>query len=72
MRKRSGRLLMDFAEEIAHLLDVDFPDAEVVVLVMGNFRTHKIGSLYERFRQRLSGRMRGDWRFIIRQGMGVG
>jgi len=30
-------------------LDVDFPDAEVVVLVMDNLNTHKIGSLYERF-----------------------
>ena len=47
VRKRKTQL--DFAEEIAHLLDVDFPDAEVVVLVMDNFGTHKIGSLYERF-----------------------
>jgi len=30
-------------------LDIDFPDAEVVVLVMDNFETHKIGSLYKRF-----------------------
>jgi len=34
---------------MAYLLDVDFPDAEVVVLVMNNLNTHKIGSLYERF-----------------------
>ena len=26
----------DWAEEMAHLLDIDFPDAEVVVLVMDN------------------------------------
>jgi hypothetical protein len=47
VRKRKTQL--DFAEEIAHLLDVDFPEAEVVVLVMDNLNTHKIGSLYERF-----------------------
>jgi len=40
---------LDWAEEIAHLLDVDFPDAEVVVLVMDNLNTHTIGSLYKRF-----------------------
>jgi hypothetical protein len=46
---REQRTQRDWAEEIAHLLDVDFPDAEVVVLVMDNLNTHKIGSLYERF-----------------------
>lgn len=46
---RERRTQMDWAEEIAHLLDNDYPDAEVVVLVMDNLNTHKIGSLYERF-----------------------
>lgn len=46
---RERRTQMDFAEEIAPLLDEDFPDVEVVVLVMDNLNTHKIGSLYERF-----------------------
>jgi transposase len=46
---RERRTQKDWAEEIAHLLDVDFPEAEVVVLVMDNLNTHKIGSLYERF-----------------------
>ena len=35
----------DWAEEIAHLLDADFPDAGKVVLVMDNPNTHKAGSL---------------------------
>jgi len=35
VRKRKTQ--WEFAEEIAHLLDIDFPDAEVVVLVMDNF-----------------------------------
>ena len=46
---RERRTQRDFAEEIAHLLDIDFPDVEVVVLVMDNLNTHKLGSLYERF-----------------------
>jgi transposase len=46
---RERRTQKDWAEEIAHLLDVDFPDADKVVLVMDNLNTHKIGSLYERF-----------------------
>jgi hypothetical protein len=46
---REHRTQKDWAEEMAHLLDVDFPDAQVVVLVMDNLNVHKIGSLYERF-----------------------
>jgi transposase len=46
---RERRTQEDWAEEIARLLDEDFPDAEKVVLVMDNLNTHKIGSLYERF-----------------------
>jgi hypothetical protein len=46
---RERRTQLDWAEEIAYLLDVDFPDAEKVVLVMDNLNTHKIGSLYEAF-----------------------
>jgi len=46
---RERKTCLDWAEEIAHLWDVDFPDAEVVVLVMDNLNTHGIGSLYKRF-----------------------
>ena len=46
---RERRTQLDWAEEIARLLDEDYPDAEVVVLVNDNLNTHKIGSLYERF-----------------------
>lgn len=44
---REHKTKLDFAEEIAYMLDVDYPDAEVVVLVMDNLNTHKIGSLYD-------------------------
>jgi transposase len=46
---RERRTQLDWAEEIAQLLDVDFPDVEVVVLAMDNLNIHKIGSLYERY-----------------------
>jgi hypothetical protein len=46
---RKRRTQKDFAEEIAYMLDVDYPDADVVVLVMDNLNTHKMGSLYEHF-----------------------
>jgi len=46
---RDRRTQLDWAEEIAHLLDEDYPDVDVVVLAMDNLNIHKIGSLYERY-----------------------
>jgi hypothetical protein len=43
------RTRVDWAHQVRHLLDVDFPHAEKVVLVMDNLNTHTIGSLYEAF-----------------------
>jgi len=43
------RKRLDWAEQIRILLEEDYPDAEVVVLVMDNLNTHSIGSLYEAF-----------------------
>jgi hypothetical protein len=39
----------DWAEQIRHLVDVDFPGSETVVLVMDNLNTHSPASLYETF-----------------------
>ncbi len=47
VRKRKTK--RDWAEEIKELLDVDYPDAEKVVLVMDNLNTHTPGALYEAF-----------------------
>jgi hypothetical protein len=44
------RKRLDWAEQIRILLEEDYPDAQVVVLVMDNLNTHSIGSLYEAFR----------------------
>jgi hypothetical protein len=43
------RTKRDFAEAVRELLDVHFPAAERVVLVMDNLNTHKPASLYEAF-----------------------
>lgn len=46
---RQRRTRIDWAHEVDHLLTIDYPDAERVVLVMDNLNTHTLGSLYEAF-----------------------
>lgn len=43
------RTMIDFAHCMKDLVDVHFPDAEVIVLVMDNLNTHKMASLYHAF-----------------------
>jgi hypothetical protein len=43
------RTRMDWAGQVKELLNVDYPDAKTVVLVMDNLNTHTIASLYEAF-----------------------
>jgi len=43
------RTMVDWAAAIRELVDVHYPKAEKVVLVMDNLNTHSIGSLYEAF-----------------------
>jgi len=43
------RARLDWAGQIRQLLEVDYPQAEVVVLVMDNLNTHSMVSLYEAF-----------------------
>ena len=49
VRVTDYRKRLDWAEQIRILLEEDYPDAEMVVLVMDNLNTHNIGSLYEAF-----------------------
>ena len=46
---RENRTALDWAEEIRYLVDVMYPDAEKIILVMDNLNTHKPASLYKRF-----------------------
>lgn len=43
------RTRKDWAELIRELVDVHYPEAEQLVLVMDNLNTHTLGSLYEAF-----------------------
>lgn len=43
------RTRIDWASQVKELLEVDYPDAETVVLVMDNLNTHGIASLYQAF-----------------------
>jgi len=43
------RTRVEWAGQVKHLLDVDYPQATKVVLVMDNLNTHTIGSLYAAF-----------------------
>ena len=46
---RERRTAVDWAQEIRELLDVDYPQAQRVLLVMDNLNTHRVASLYEAF-----------------------
>lgn len=43
------RTRADWAHQVERLLEVDYPGAQTVVLVMDNLNTHGIASLYEAF-----------------------
>jgi len=43
------RTMIDFAHCMRDLVDLHFPEAEKIVLVMDNLNTHKFASLYEAF-----------------------
>ena len=49
VRVTDQRTKLDFAEALRCVVDEDYPDAEVVVLVTDNLNTHTPACLYERF-----------------------
>ena len=49
VRITDHRARTDWAFVVRELLDVHFPDAEIVRLVLDNLNTHTLGSLYEAF-----------------------
>jgi len=46
---RAHRTKVDWALEVAHLLDTRYADCDVVTLVMDNLNTHTRGAFYEAF-----------------------
>jgi hypothetical protein len=55
---RQTKTMIDWAEEIKILLDVDYADAEKVILICDNLNTHKIASLYVAFEPQEAKRLR--------------
>jgi hypothetical protein len=55
---RQSKTMIDWALEIRRLLDVDYPQAEKVILICDNLNTHKIASLYEAFLPQEAKRLR--------------
>lgn len=61
---RDSRTRADWAEEVRHLLEVDYPQAETVTLVCDNLNTHSTASLYQTFEPEIAGRLRRRLRLI--------
>ncbi len=55
---REHRTATDWAEEIKYLCDVMYPDADKIILVMDNLNTHKVASLYKKYRPKEAFRLR--------------
>lgn len=49
VRVTERRTKRDFAEQLRLLSDVDYPDADLIVLVVDHLNTHGPGALYETF-----------------------
>ncbi len=46
---RARRTKVEWALEVAHMLDTRYADCDVVTLVMDNLNTHAQGAFYEAF-----------------------
>lgn len=55
---RATKTMIDWADEIRVLLDVDYADAEKVILICDNLNTHKMASLYQAFLPQEAKRLR--------------
>lgn len=55
---REHRTATDWAEEIKYLCDVMYPDADKIILIMDNLNTHKVASLYKKYRPEEAFRLR--------------
>jgi hypothetical protein len=76
------RTLVDWAQQIQQLVDVRYPDAERIVLVLDNLNTYTPGALYEVFApaeaKRLSDKLElhytpkhGSWHNIVEIELGM-
>ena len=66
------RTAVDFAEEVRDLLEVRYPHADKVILVMDNLNTHKPAALYQAFKPPSARPPSNGWKFITPPNMAVG
>jgi len=62
---RASRTRLDWAKEVRHLLEVDYPEAERVTLVSDNLNTHDLASLYFAFDAETAHRLARRLRLIF-------
>jgi transposase len=64
------RTSVDFADQLHHLSDVAYPQAERIILVVDNLNTHTPAALYERFPPAEAARLasRFEWHFTPEHG----
>ena len=60
---RERRTKVDWAQEVAHLLDTRYAQAEKVILVCDNLNTHSKGAFYEAFDPKTARRLVGRLEF---------
>jgi hypothetical protein len=70
VRVTDRRTAQDFAEQLRDLVEEDYPDADVIVLITDNLNTHKPACLYERFEpvqaRRIAGKL--EWHYTPEHG----
>ncbi len=70
VRVTDRRTKRDFAEQLRQLADEDYPEAEVIVLVVDNLNTHGPSALYETFEPEEAHRLaqRFEWHYTPEHG----
>lgn len=70
VRVRNQRTANDFAEVLRAIADEDYPDAEIIVLVVDNLNIHHPAALYERFAPAEARRIaqKFEWHFTPEHG----
>ena len=62
-----GRAMKDFASFVKMLVDKEYPDVEIIRLVMDNLNTYKVKSFYETFSRDEAERILSKIEFHYRQ-----
>jgi hypothetical protein len=70
VRVTDRRTALDFADQLRALVDDDYPDAEVIVLVVDNLNTHGPACLYQRFEPAAARRIAAkiEWHYTPEHG----